>query len=355
MTPLLGVVTFGAGSGPERFARGDALARSAEDAGFDSVWVSELYNRSATIPMATLATATERVQIGTNIAYGVGRSPLMWAAEARDLDELSSGRIILGLGNGTKTMMEQWHGVSGEAPAVRMEELVEVLRKLWRLHEGLVQHEGRFYHLNLRPTADTPPPLRERLPIYTAGVQPRMIETAGRVADGVVGHPMFTKLYVDEVVRPAIATGAAKRGRDPSEIAIAGILMCAVNDDLELARRRLAFAAAQYAASRVYDRLFELHGWSAQKAVIADAVRNRDADAVVATVPDEILDAVGVICRPGELAEHVARHGADYDHLALVTPPWGMTAEEAEAATSVLIDGMRESLAERREKTPVNG
>ena len=355
MSALLGVVTFGAGSGPERFARGDALARRAEDAGFDSVWVSELYNRSATIPMATLATATERVQIGTNIAYGVGRSPLMWAAEARDLDELSSGRIILGLGNGTKTMMEQWHGVAGDAPAVRMEELVEVLRKLWRLHEGPVQHEGRFYRLNLRPTADTAPPFRERLPIYTAGVQPRMIQTAGRVADGVVGHPMFTKLYIDEVVRPALATGAAKTGRDPSEIAIAGVLMCAVDDDLERARRRLAFATAQYAASRIYDTLFELHGWSAQKAAIADAVRNRDEAAVIASVPDEILDAVGVVCRPGELAEHVERHAADYDHLAIVTPPWGLTPEEAEAATTVLIDNMRESLARRREKATAAG
>ncbi len=205
-----GVVTFSAGFGPERFERANALARRAEDAGFDSVWVSELYNRSATVPMATISQATSRVEIGTNIAYGVGRSPLMWAAEARDLDELSSGRILLGLGNGTATMMENWHGVSGESPAVRMEELVTVLRKLWRLDQGPVQHEGRFYKVNLRPTADTPPPFREHLPIYTAGVNPRMVESAGRVADGLVGHPMFTHKYVDEVVRPALARGAEK-------------------------------------------------------------------------------------------------------------------------------------------------
>src|SRR5215207_3249099 len=248
MSPLLGVVTFGAGFGPERFARGDALARRAEEAGFDSVWVSELYSRSATIPMATLATATERVQIGTNIAYGVGRSPLMWAAEARDLDELSAGRIILGLGNGTATMMENWHGVSGDAPAVRMEELVTVLRKLWRLDLGPVDHEGRFYKLHLNPTADTPPPYRERLPIYTAGVNPRMVEAAGRVADGLFGHPMFTTRYVDDIVRPAIAKGAAKTGRDASEIALAGVLICSVDDDVETARRRLAYAVGQYAA-----------------------------------------------------------------------------------------------------------
>jgi probable F420-dependent oxidoreductase len=344
----LGVNTFGAGFGPERFRRGQALARRAEDAGFDSVWVGELYNRSAPVPMAMLAVATERVEIGTNIAYGVGRSPLMWAAEARDLDELSSGRIILGLGNGTKTMMEQWHGVDGNAPAVRMEELVEVLRKLWRLHEGPVEHEGRFYVLNLRPTADTPPPYRERLPIYTAGVNPRMVEAAGKVADGLVCHPMFTARYIEEVVRPALAKGAAKAERDPSDIAMTGVLICSVEDDVDLARRRLAFAVAQYAASRVYDRLFELHGWSAHQEAIRAVVRSGDERAIAAAVPDEVLDAVGIVCRPGELAAQVVRHAADYDHISLVSPPWGLSAEEGEDATIVLIDEMRDLLQLRR-------
>jgi probable F420-dependent oxidoreductase len=343
----VGITTFGGGFGPERFRRTQDLAVRAERAGFDSVWLGELYNRSATIPMAAIAMATERVEIGTNIAYGVGRTPLMWAAEAKDLEELSGGRIILGLGNGTKTMMEQWHGVNGDAPAVRMEELVEVLRKLWKLHEGPVQHEGRFYTLNLRPTSETAPPYRPRLPIYTAGVNPRMVEAAGRVADGLVGHPMFTELYLDEVVRPALAKGADRTGRDPSEIALMGILMCAVDDDVDVARRRLAFASAQYAASRVYDRLFALHGWEAEQEAIRAAVRARDEEAIIAAVPDEALDLFGVACRPGELVEHVLRHAAPYDHLALVSPPWGLSVDEHEASTVVIIDEMSEVLAPR--------
>jgi probable F420-dependent oxidoreductase len=340
----LGITTFSAGAGPERFARLAALGRRAEAAGFDSVWVSELYNRSATIPMATLATTTDRIAIGTNIAYGVGRTPLVWASEARDLDDLSGGRILLGLGNGTTRMMEDWHGVDGSSPAVRMEELVTVLRKLWRLDQGPVDHEGRFYKVHLRPTMDTPPPFSERLPIFTAGVNPRMIEAAGRVADGLYGHPMFTDKYVEEVARPAIAKGAAKTGRDPAEIALAGVLICSVDDDIELARRRLAYAVGQYAASRVYDRLFALHGWTAAQDTIRAAARARDADAVIAAVPDDALEALGVACRPGELADAVARHSAGYDHLSLTPPPWGLTPEDNEQATEVLIDEMRAAL-----------
>ncbi|WP_329045043.1 LLM class flavin-dependent oxidoreductase [Amycolatopsis sp. NBC_01488] len=338
---MYGLTIFSAGAGPERFRRAADLAVRAEEAGFDAVWTGELYNRSATVPMAVLSQTTERVRIGCNIAYGVGRTPLVWAAEARDLDELSGGRLVLGLGNGTPRMMEDWHGVSGEAPAERMEELVTVLRKLWRLHEGPVEHDGRFYRVHLRPTADTAPPVQERLPIWTAGVNRLMVRVAGRVADGLVGHPMYTGRYIAEVVRPELDAGAAEAGRDPAEITLMGILMCAVDEDEQAARRRLAFAVAQYAASRVYDRLFALHGWSSAQERIREAVRARDEEAVVAAVPDEVLDAVGVACRPADLRARVAEHARDYDHLNLVVPPWGLKPEEAEAATLAVLEGMR--------------
>ncbi|MGW0891170.1 LLM class flavin-dependent oxidoreductase [Saccharopolyspora sp. NPDC002578] len=344
---MYGVNIFSAGYGPERFRRAADLAVQAEDAGFDAVWTGELYNRSATVPMATLAAATERVRIGSNIAYGVGRSPLVWAAEARDLEELSGGRVVLGLGNGTPKMMEHWHGVSGESPAVRMEELVEVLRKLWRLHEGPVDHDGRFYTVHVRPTSEVPPPYRDRLPIWTAGVNPRMVQAAGRVADGLVGHPMFTGKYVDEFVRPALEKGAAHAQRSTDEITLMGIVMCSVDADEQVARRRLAYAIGQYAPSRVYDRFFELHGWSAQQQEIREAARSGDDEALVAAVPDEAIDAIGVACTPDRISEKVARHTAGFDHVNLVVPPWGLSPESAEESTRLIIEGMRGALGHR--------
>ncbi len=340
-----GLTILNSGSGPERFARARSLAREAEAAGFETVWTSELYNRSATIVMASLAEATERCGIGSSIAYGVGRSPLMWAAEARDLDDLSAGRLVLGLGNGTKRMMEDWHGVSGEAPAVRMEELITLLRRLWRLDQGPVRHDGRFYRVHLTPSSDTPPPHRLHLPIYAAGVNDRIIQSAGRVADGLIGHPMFTKRYVDEVVRPALAAGAQTAERDPVELRLTGILMCAVDTDVEAARRRIAYAIAQYAASRVYDRLFALHGWSAPQDAIREAVRRGDTEAMIAAVPDDAIDAIAVACAPGQLAAEVARHGADYDHLNLTGPPWGLEPAEQERAADQIVREMRTALA----------
>src|SRR5919106_802125 len=188
-------------------------ARLAEDAGFESVWTTEFPDRSATISLAAVAQATERVTVGTAIAYAFGRTPLVLAAEARDLDQLSGGRLIIGLGTGTKRMQRDWHGLDGEHPAPRMEELVPLVRSLLRLHEGPLEHEGRFYRAVVHPTAPVAPPLRTDLPLYMGGVNARMVEAAGAVADGLVGHPLFTRGYVEDVVRPALAKGARRSGR----------------------------------------------------------------------------------------------------------------------------------------------
>lgn len=336
----LGLTIFVGGRGRERFRRAGALARRAEDAGFGAVWTGELYSRSATVPMATLGLATERVTVGSNIAYGVGRTPLVWAVEARDLDELTEGRLVLGLGNGTSGMMEHWFGADGSSPAARMAELVTVLRALWRLHEGPVHHEGRFYRVHLAPPAAVTPPFREHLPVWTAGVGPAMVRVAARVADGLVTHPMTTPEYLEEAVRPELARGAEQAGRTLDGFVVKGMRMCAVDDDEEAARWRMAVAISQYAASRVYDRLFALHGWDAHQARIRAAARDGDPHRMAAEVPDEAIDAIGIACRPADLAERVAAHAAPFSHLDLCAPPWGLSDDELETATTRVLDAL---------------
>ncbi|MCU1701462.1 MAG: flavin-dependent oxidoreductase, F420-dependent methylene-tetrahydromethanopterin reductase [Mycobacterium sp.] len=349
-----GINAFGCGSGRKRFDTMTELAREAEAAGCAAVWTSELYNRSATIPMAVLAATTSRVLIGSNIAYGVGRSPLIWAAEARDLDELSGGRLILGLGNGTPKMMESWHGVSGEAPAARMAELVTVLRKLWRLHEGPVHHDGRFYTVHVAPGGEVSPPLRAHLPIWIAGVNPVMIRTAGRVADGLIGHPMFSTDYVEQVVRPELSAGANKAGRHVEQIAVTGIRICSIDDDEEAARRNAAFAIGQYAASRVYDRLFALHGWSAAQERIREAARDRDAAALVRAVPEAAVDAIAIACTPGDFPTRLLAASQGFDHVDAIAPPWGLSDEQTLHGTRQILAGIRDLLG-RPSASTVNG
>ena len=233
--------------GPRELAE---TARRCEEAGFESVWATEFYDRSATIALAAMAQATSTIELGSAIAYAFGRTPLVLAAEARDLDELSGGRLTLGLGTGTPRMQRDWHGLDGEHPASRMEELVPLVRRLWRLHEGPIEHEGRFYRLNVQPTAPPREPYRQDMPIYMAGVNARMIEAAGAVADGLVGHPLFTPEYVREVVRPALARGAERAGREPPPIA--GYVTCSVDEDRDAARRGAAAIIAFNSTVKIY-------------------------------------------------------------------------------------------------------
>src|SRR4051794_13629261 len=265
------------------------VAKAADAAGLDAAWTGEFNDRSAIVALAEMAHNTSRCRIGSSIAYAVGRSPLVLANEARGLDEISGGRLVLGLGTGTKGMQKGWHGERDpESPATRLEELLPLLRQIWKLHEGPVKHEGRFYSMNLTATAEVPPPTREAIPLMTAGVNARMIETAGRVADGLICHPTFSARYVHDVVRPAIARGADRTGRDPAAVQIVGMLMCSVHDDEEIARREVAAQIAFYTAPRAYGPMMEASGFGAEAERVREAFAAKEFDAMIDAVSDEM-------------------------------------------------------------------
>ncbi len=314
------------------------IAAAADAAGYDAAWTSEFNDRSAIVALAAMAQNTGRCRIGSAIAYGVGRSPLILANDARGLDELSGGRLVLGIGLGTKGMQIGWHGVKDpESPALRLEELVPLVRRIWKLHEAPVKHEGRFYSMNLTPTAEVLPPTRDRIPIVTAGVNRRMIETAGRVSDGLVCHPTFSSQYVYEVVRPAIAAGADRTGRDPAAVEIVGMLLCSVHDDEEIARREVAAQIAFYAAPKAYAPMFEASGFAAEAEQIRTAFAAGDHVAMLDAVTDDMLDAIGVAGTPDQVRSGIARRESDFDHVALYSPSFKMTLERVQQNTLDLI------------------
>jgi probable F420-dependent oxidoreductase len=299
-----------------------ALARRAEQAGFESVWVAEFYDRSAVVPLASVALATSTITIGSGIAYGLGRTPLVLAAEARDLDELSGGRLVLGLGTGTRRMQQGWHGLDGQHPAPRVEELVPLLRRLWRLSEGPIRHEGRFYRLDITPTAPPAKPVRPEIPVYLAGVNARMVEAAGAVADGLVGHPLFTPEYVAAVVRPALARGAARTGRDGA-VPIAGYLICSVDRDGDAARRAAAAQIAFYTTVRTYDAIHALHGFEKEAEAVRAAWRAGDLEGMVSAVSPRMVEAMAVAGTPDEALDQLRGRWAGVYERTLLYPPAG--------------------------------
>ncbi|QBX55957.1 LLM class flavin-dependent oxidoreductase [Nocardioides seonyuensis] len=315
------------------------ITTAAEAAGFDAAWSGEFLNRSAVVSVAAMAAATRHIGVGTAIAYAVGRSPLVLANDARFLDELSEGRLTLGLGTGTRGMMVGWHGVKDpDGPASRLEELIPLLRRLWRLHEEPVVHEGRFYSCNITPTADIEPPLRPEIPIFTAGVNPRMIEVAGRVADGLVCHPTLTDRYLADVARPAVDRGARKTGRDPGAVKLKGVIITSIHDDPAQARREAAAQIAFYVAPKAYGPVMEASGFGEEAATIQTAFRAKDHDAMVAAVSDRMLDEMAAAGPLDEVRQRVAALEKRYDHAALYSPSFTMSAERVRENTMNIIE-----------------
>jgi probable F420-dependent oxidoreductase len=318
--------------GPEELAE---AARLAEEAGFASVWATEFYDRSATIALAAMAQTTSTIELGSAIAYGFGRTPLVLAAEARDLDELSGGRMTLGLGTGTPRMQRDWHGIDGEHSASRMEELVPLVRRLWRLHEGPVEFEGRFYRVNVQPTAPPRVPYREEVPIYMAGVNQRMIEAVGAVGDGLVGHPLFTPKYVSEVVRPALARGAERTGREAPPVA--GYVTCSVSEDRDAARQAAAAIIAFNSTVKMYRATHRVSGFEAEADAIREAWSRGDGEAMVGAVTDEMIDSIALAGTPDEVRERFAERWDGVYERTLLWPP----AFRGEEGVRAVIDAFR--------------
>jgi alkanesulfonate monooxygenase SsuD/methylene tetrahydromethanopterin reductase-like flavin-dependent oxidoreductase (luciferase family) len=271
-----------------------------------------------------MAAATSRITLGSAIMYAFARSPLLTVAEARDLDELTGGRFVLGLGTGTRQQVAGWHGLDARHLAPRLEELVPLVRDLWDLRGGELRHDGRFYHVRLRPVLEVRAPAREELEVWVAGVNRRMIEAAGRVGDGLIGHPLFTPEYVAEVVRPALARGAAAVGRAP-DVPIASYVTCVVAEDAGQARREAAAQVAFYAVVRAFDPILRLHGFEREAAAIRDAFRRGDVAGTVDLVGERMLDTFAVHGTPTEARDRFqARYARLYEEPLLFFPCLGV-------------------------------
>jgi len=304
------------------------FARRAEAAGFARLWAPELH-RSATVPLAVAAGATARIELATGIALAFTRSPFTLALEAIDLDELSGGRLVLGLGSGVKRLNERWHCGPYDPPVARMRELVAAVRELLRaIAAGEdARSPGRHYDLDVvgyRRPGGAP---RAAVPVWLAAVRPAMARLAGRVADGLLDHPVTTPDWVRETLRPALRAGAERAGRPAPPLA--GALICAADaDDPAAARRAAALTVGFYATVRSYEPLFAGHGFGDRLRGIARAFLAGDADRLAEAVGEDMTDRFAAAGRPEQVVERARAWEGLADRLWLCPPHHMQSAQE---------------------------
>ena len=188
----------------------------ADDLGYDSFWLPEVWGYEVFTLLTECAVHTKNIKLGTGIVNCFSRSPGLMAMSAATLDEISDGRFILGMGTSGKKVVEGFHGREFKKPLTQLRDVIRVVRALLagqKLSEAGAQlNDYRPFELAMKPT-------RPHVPIYVAALKEKSITSIGELADGWI--PTFWPYYETQRGLDWIAAGAAKAGRDPSEIAVA--------------------------------------------------------------------------------------------------------------------------------------
>ncbi len=300
------------------------MARKAEAAGFDSVWTGEYFSRNAFTTLAAVAGATNRITIGSGIAYAFLRSPVQLATAAADVDELSGGRLTLGLGTGTKAQNEQWYGVPFGHPGPKLRETVQIARALWSHKGGPFKHTGKFFNLSIANFVRHSQ-VREKIPVYLGVVSPYMLRLAGRMADGILGHPTSTRSYFRQVIMPSVQQGLEQAGRSREQFETAQQVVTIIDRDGRQARRDAAKWLNFYYVARTFHSILDFHGWGDEKAAIVKSWQplnqDRMAEAISERMWHEVLALVGT---PDEVRRQWQELSTVADHIIFLAPaPYG--------------------------------
>jgi F420-dependent oxidoreductase-like protein len=288
------------------------IVLEAERLGYDSVWAAEAYGSDAATILGWIAGQTSRIRIGSAIFQMPGRSPAMTAMTAATLDQLSEGRMILGIGSSGPQVAEGWHGQRFGKQIQRTREYVAVVRKALA-RERLV-FQGETVEL---PLPDGPgkalkltiAPVQDRIPIYLAAIGPNNTRLAGEIADGWI-PTLFSPEHVAEF-GPLLEEGAARVGRDLDGFDIAPTVNVFVTDDLAAARDAMRPFLALYVGGmgsrekNFYNQLVQRYGFEDAARRVQDLYLEGKRDEAMAALPDELIDLVSLCGPPDRVRERL--------------------------------------------------
>jgi F420-dependent oxidoreductase-like protein len=322
---------WGMGIGPEEQLQ---VVQEAERLGYDSVWSAEAYGSDAASVLAWLAAGTSTIKLGSAIFQIPGRSPAMTAMTAATIDQLSGGRMRLGLGSSGPQVAEGWHGQRFAKQLQRTREYVEVVRMA--LARERVDFHGETLTL---PLPDGPgkalklmiAPVQERIPIYLAAIGPKNTALAGEIADGWL-PTFFAPEHVGES-RKLLQEGADRAGRTLDDFDIAPNVTAYVSDDRELARNLMRPVLALYIGGmgsrkqNFYNNLVQRYGFEDAAREIQDLyLEGKKAEAGDA-IPDELIDMVS-LCGPRDFVRERIAAFRDAGVGTLAVTPMAFSVED---------------------------
>ena len=298
-----------------------ALAKAAQEIGFDALWTQETQH-DPFLPCTLIAEHTTRLHFGTAIAVSFARSPANIAYTAWDLAAQSSGRFILGLGTQVKAHIERRFGQQWpESVTGKLREQIQVIRAFWDCWQNgtKLNFRGEYYKITLMsPFFNAGAIEHPNIPIYIAGVNTGLAKLAGEVCEGFHAHPFHSVRYLKEVMLPAIEEGAVKEGRKRTDISVVVAAFIATTpEELNFARAQISF----YASTPSYRPVMDLHGWSGIAEQLSAHAAKGEWMEMPMLITDEMLNEFAVVTDKGNLADELKkRYEGIADRLMLYTP-----------------------------------
>ncbi|HTZ25187.1 MAG TPA: TIGR03617 family F420-dependent LLM class oxidoreductase [Streptosporangiaceae bacterium] len=293
----------------------------AEREGYAGAWTSEI-THDPFVTLALAAVATETIELGTAIVVAFARNPMSLAMQANDVQLLSRGRLLLGLGSQIRPHITRRFSMPWSAPARRMREFILALRAIWSCwNDGTtLDFRGEFYQHTLMTPFFSPGPSPHGAPkVMLAGVGEAMTAVAGEVADGFLCHGFTTERYLREVTVPALA----RHGRlDRLEVVGSPFVVTGRTDaELEAAGRGVREQIAFYGSTPAYRPVLELHGWGELGGRLHEMSRHGRWQEMGTIIDDDVLNAFAVVAEPGAIAaELLRRYGDVMTRMTLYTP-----------------------------------
>ncbi len=309
--------------GPSQLARAGRAATEAEQLGYDGFWTAET-QRDPFLPLAVASQETSEIELGTSIAVAFARNPMNLANLARDLQDGSQGRFVLGLGSQIRPHITKRFSMPWSDPARRMRELILAMQTIWGCWQTgeKLRFKGDYYtHLLMTPFFDPGPSDFPAPKVYLAGVGSLMTAVAGEVCDGFLAHPFTTPSYLVNVTIPALQKGMDRsdNSRDRFEISLPPLIATGTDEEsmseaVTSVRERIAF----YASTPAYLPVLEHHDRGDLQPQLNTLSKQGEWQAMADLIDDDLLHEIAVVAEPKDLAgEITARFGGLVDRVTI--------------------------------------
>jgi probable F420-dependent oxidoreductase len=298
-----------------------AIAKAAEEIGFDALWTQETQH-DPFLPCALIAEHTTRLNFGTAVAISFARSPANIAYTAWDLAAQSNGRFILGLGTQVKAHIERRFGQPWPASVTgKLREQIQVIRAFWDCWQNgtKLNYRGEYYKITLMSPFFNPGAIEHPdIPIYIAGVNTGLAKLAGELCDGFHVHPFHSLKYLKEILLPSIKEGTTRETRNREDVSVlVNAFIAATPEEMNFARAQISF----YASTPSYRPVMDLHGWIDVAEKLSTHAARGEWTEMPMLITDEMLSEFCLVTEESKIAHELKkRYDGIADRVTIYTP-----------------------------------